>query len=217
MSRSADVIRATRAATIAARISAVVALHLSLATSAPAALHAQAADSAAAPFSTISLRAAVLSSVGRDRLHDWWDPSSGVEVEGSAPFPVGEVAVALARLPFRSLASAQPDFDATILSLRWGLARRIGGPVVARMQLTLGDFMMHFHETSLTSQGLTHESELLVGAGARLDLRLARWLALSGGAGYQRVLTRVPIHLVTLDAGARLSAPTPRWLRGVLE
>lgn len=209
--------RATRAAAAAARLSAVVALHLSLAASAPAALHAQATDSAAAPFSTISLRAAGFSSVARDRLRDWWDPASGVEIEGSTPFPVGEVAVAVARLPFRSRAAAQPDFDATIVSLRWGLARRIGGPAVARAQLALGDFIMQFHETSPTSQGLTRESELLVGAGARLDLRLARWLALSGGAGYQRVLTRVPIHFVTFDAGARLVAPTPRWLRGVLE
>lgn len=216
MSRSAYVTRATRAAG-AARVSAVIALHLTLAASTPAALHAQAPDSAAAPFSTISLRAAALSSVGRDRLRDWWDPTSGVEVEGSTPFPVGEVAIAVARIPFRSLAATQPDFDATIVSLRWGLARRIGGPAVARVNLALGDFMMHFIDTSPTSQGLTRESELLVGAGARLDLRLARWLALSGGAGYQRVLTRVPINLVTFDAGARLSAPTPRWLRGVLE
>jgi hypothetical protein len=197
-----------------ARIAAVVALHLWLTASAPAALRAQAADSSTAPFSTISLRAAALSPAGRDRLHDWWRPASGAELEGSTPFPVGEVAVAIARIPFRSLDPAQPDFDATIVSLRWGLARRVGGPAVARMQLTLGDFMMHFKETT---QGLTQESELLVGAGARLDLRLARWLALSGGAGYQRVLTRVPIQLVTFDAGARLSAPTPRWLRGVLE
>ena len=216
MARSASVTRATRAAAHAARLAAV-ALHVMLATPAADTLHAQTADSSAAPFSTIALRATALSTIGRDGLRDWWRPSSGAEVEASTPFPVGEAGVAIARVPFHSLDAAQPDFDATIVSLRWGLARRVGGPAVARVHLTLGDFMMHFVDTSPTSQGLTRESELLVGAGARLDLRLARWLALSGGAGYQRVLTRVPINLVTFDAGARLSAPTPHWLRGVLE
>lgn len=178
------------------------------------------ADSARAPrgpFSSLSLRAGPLRDVHADGLRDYWDARGGAEVEVSTPFPVGEVGVAVARLGFRGLGAGHPDFDATLVSLRWGASHRLAGPLRVRGMLSLGDFLMSFHDDSTATEGLSREQELAVGAGASVDVALARWLGVTAGGSWQRVLTRVPIRLATVSAGVRLSAPTPRWLRGVLE
>lgn len=189
-----------------------VAALLALAPS-PAPLPAQ----VAAPYGTIALRVGSLANVNRERLHESWRPIGGVELQLATPLPLGEAALVVGRVPFRSRRDDVPDFDATLLALRWGLARQVAGPLGARATILLGDFLMRFDDGERSVHGLTEESELFAGLAAGVDLRLTRWLAASAEVAHQRVLTHLPIDLTTVSLGARATAPSPGWLRRVLE
>jgi hypothetical protein len=176
-------------------------------------------DSASSPraFSTLSIHLAGVRNVNRERLHALWAPRDGFELGVSTPLPVGEIGIGIAALSFGGRAAEQPDFDARLLTLRWGGSRTIAGPLAFHGSAALGNIFMTFDDGERRVGGLTTESELLVGGVGGLDLRLSPWLSLSVESSLLRILTSTPIDLVLVSAGATLGFRTPRWLRGVLE
>lgn len=180
---------------------------------APTSLPAQAASA----YGTLSLRLGSLGNVNRERLDDSWRPGGGLELQIATPLPLGEAAIVVGRLPFTARTADLPDFDATLVALRWGLARQVVGPLGARASVQLGNFLMRFDDGERSVQGLASESELFAGVAGALDLRITRWLAASAEVAHQRVMTQLPIDLTTVSLGARATAPTPGWLRRVLE
>jgi hypothetical protein len=169
-----------------------------------------------AAFSTIGVEVAGLRGAREERLHETWEQGGGFGVEVSTPLPLGEAGLGVAQLPFRARTADQPDFRARLLTARWGLAGRLAGPLSIRASVIGGNFLMRFDDGPWAVGGLSTESELFLGARGSLDL-VVRGVGVTAGIEYDRVLTRVPIGLVTLRAGGRVVTRTPAWLRGVLE
>ena len=192
---------------IVAALALTFALHGAL-----AAAHAQ----RPAAFSTLGLEVAGVRGIDEERLHRTWEQGSGFALELSTPLPLGEAALGFAQLPFRARGADQPDFRARLLSARWGVGARIAGPLAVRASLLGGNFLMRFEDGPATVVGLTTESELYVGARGAIDVTV-RGVGLTAGAEYDRVLTKVPIGLLTARVGGRVVARTPAWLREVLE
>lgn len=172
---------------------------------------------AAGAYATLTIRAGVLVNVNEERLHEYWNPGSGAFFEIETPVPVGALSIGASVLPFRALAPEQPDFRSQLIELRWSVRRSIATRLTVRGSVAVGSFHMQFDDGERAVSGLTSEAELVAGVAGGADLRLASWLGVVAELGYHRIFTRYPIDLTTLRAGARTTAPTPRWLRRVLE
>jgi hypothetical protein len=170
----------------------------------------------ARPFSTIALTVGAASNVNRERLHEYWRAGTGIDAELSTPFHAGTVGIGVLAARFRARADAQPDFDARAVTVRWSVARPLAGPLAAEAGALFGSLGMRFDDDRPT-EGLTTEQELIVGGRASLHLLAGTRLAAAVTATWQRVLTAVPIDLATVGVGVRYAAPTPRWVRAVLE
>jgi len=204
-------------ATLAGSLLALASLAVSLGAQEPSTSTPAAVAPRSGAFGIIHLELTQMRNVNHERIHDFWDPGGGVAIELGTRLPVGTASVGFARLPFHARAADQPDFAARMLSLRWGVAHRIAGPLAVGGSLVAGNFLMRFDDGDRAVHGLVTESEMFVGGRGSLDVALTHWLSATVAASYERVLTRVPIGLVTVRAGARATANTPRWLRRVLE
>jgi hypothetical protein len=187
-----------------------------IASAQPTPANAESAPSRRA-FSTLSVRLSGARNVNRELLHEFWSPRDGFELELSTPLPVGQMGISITALSFGGRVAEQPDFDARLLSLRWGGSRTIAGPVALRASALLGNIFMTFDDGERRISGLTTESELLVGGAGGVDLRVSPWLSFSLESSLQRILTSTPIDLVVVSAGAKLAMRMPRWLRGAIE
>jgi hypothetical protein len=170
-----------------------------------------------APFSRLTLRAGAVWQQTDNRLGRFYSPSRGYGAEVSAPFDVGEFALAVERATFTGLApSPHPDFHGTVGMLKWRMPLPNLGPFTIAVGAHAGAMRFSFQDTAI-APGLRKEMELLFGVNAIANVRLPANFSAFVMGEYSHVHLHVPVHLAPVSAGLGYSLTTPGWLRDFLQ
>lgn len=169
------------------------------------------------PFSRLTIRAGALWQTTDSRFARLYSPSTGYSAEISAPFNVGEFALAFERATFTGLApTPHPDFHGTVGVLKWRMPLPRLGPFVAAVGVHAGAMQFSFQDT-VVAAGLRKEMEEVFGVNASAAVRLPANFSAFVMGEYTHVHLHVPIHTVPLSAGLGYSLNTPGWLRDFLQ
>lgn len=169
------------------------------------------------PFSTMRVSIHGGENTNRELLHQYFKPSSAFGGSVSTPFYLGRVGLGATRLEFSGEDETLPDFDMTLLFIRWNLNQPIG-PLVLTLESQLGNTLMEFEE-NLVYRGLGEvaESELHMGYGVRAAFRVYRQVSLSASWRQITIFTRQRINLEFITLGVAVDFKTPGWLIDVLK
>jgi len=177
--------------------------------------YAQAPDTL--PFSRLTIRAGALWQTTDSRFARIYSPSAGYSAEISAPFNVGEFALAVERATFTGLApTPHPDFHGTVGMLKWRMPLPKLGPFIAAVGVHAGAMQFSFQDT-VVAPGLRKEMEEVFGVNAMAAVRLPANFSAFAMGEYTHVRLHVPIHIAPLSAGLGYSLNTPGWLRDFLQ
>lgn len=168
-----------------------------------------------APYSSVTVGLAAARQANSGRLEDYWDAGSGVRLDVHMPFHVGEAGITATTLRYAARGPDQPGFRTILVGADWRFP--LGGLRRVRPSVSMeaGNFMTIFDGEQ--PKGLGKESEIYVGIGASLAVRLVRGMALTLGGEVRHVFTSTPIRLASVRAGLGHTFVTPRWLRAVVE
>lgn len=169
------------------------------------------------PFSTIRVALHGGENTNRELLHQYFKPSSAFGGSVSTPFYLGRVGLGATRLAFTGEDETLPDFDMTLLFIRWNLNRQLG-PMTFTLESQLGNTLMKFEE-NLIYRGLGEvaESELHVGYGSRVTLKVYKQASLFASWRRLTIFTRQRINLDFLTVGVAVDFRTPDWLVSILK
>lgn len=167
-----------------------------------------------APFETLDLLAGATVDVNQGLLfYDLWRPGKGAAAGVATPFYFGTAEAGGAVHRYGARADSVPAFDALVVYAGWGLGAEVGRLGV-HGGVRAGLHRMTFDEDTFV--GVRNESELALGAVARVHVDVARGWALYGEAAYMKTYTYIRLQQVWITAGIRARITTPSWLRRVL-
>lgn len=169
-----------------------------------------------APWSSLRISGGAAESVTRIGMHTWWRPTMGGLVRVEAPFEAGFLEAGARRMPLDARSEQVPSYTALLVWAGWGAAWRPVGPVRLSAAARAGLLRMNFAE-DIEFAGVRSESEIALGAAARLELIASSRFGLFAEVAGERVFTAVPMDQVHATAGMVLRLSTPAWLRRVLE
>ncbi|MEL6822227.1 MAG: hypothetical protein AAFP70_10730 [Calditrichota bacterium] len=169
------------------------------------------------PFTTIRIALHGGENTNRELLHRYFKPSSAFGGSVSTPFYLGRVGLGATRLGFTGEDETLPDFDMTLLFIRWNLNQPMG-PLMLTLESQLGNTLMKFEE-NLVYRGLGEvaESELHMGYGFRAALRVYKQVSLSASWRQITIFTRQRINLDFITVGVAVDFKTPDWLIDILK
>ena len=193
-----------------ARIAALLAL-LTLLTLAPI----DAVGQGTAPYSTVSLNAGPFWDVKEGFLHTYWLLDPVGEAFLSTPFQMGQLELGVMGTHNQPRTPRVPAYDAIVPYAAWDIGFRLPHDVRWAAGPRLGMLFMDFDvPEELTS--VSSESEVVIGAHARVTVHPLPYLGLYVGASYMQTFTFVRVKLYHVSSGIVLTIRSPRWLIGVL-
>ncbi|MDX1546263.1 MAG: hypothetical protein R3247_04710 [Rhodothermales bacterium] len=166
------------------------------------------------PFDFVEVRVSGTQNVHRSFVHEFWEHGSGGELAAATPFYLGQAEAGIALHRYRAAAPPVPDFDATLLFAGWGVGVEAGSRLRLDGGLRVGNYRMRFEEAAFT--GSRNESELALGAVARLSVRPAGPLRVHVSGSYTKVHTFNRLKLWYLSAGLAYRFSSPGWLKSFL-
>lgn len=167
-----------------------------------------------AAFSSVSFNGGRQWDWRESNLYPRWIAEPRIEAFVSAPFHFGRVEIGAMQHNYEPLDDDLPHFDATFIYAAWNVGVRF--PEVMRWSVgpRVGAYFMEFDVEAF--RGEQTESELAIGAQARLTVDVTRWLGWYIGISYLETLTRVPVKNYHFSLGANITIQSPDWLVGVL-
>ena len=168
----------------------------------------------AQPFRSLDVSAEPHVDVHRGLFQQYWTAAEGGLLTLRTPFYLGYVELGGGAHRFDPVTPEVPDFHALMVLAGWGLdgqVRRLGASAGVR----IGNYRMTFDDD--TFRGWQTESELLLGATARVQVRLVRGLHVFGTGSYMKTFTYIRLQQVLVGGGLALQVQTPGWLKPVLE
>ena len=156
-----------------------------------------------APFSVIDLHFHWTQDVSQWPLHQHWQPGRGAEFGLTMPFYAGdfEIGGTVHRYAARS---DVPGFAALWVYAGWGGHLSWGDNLSVFATGRLGNYFMSFDDAEETYAGTAAESELALGAGAGLSLRVAGPVWVYGRIDHVRVMTLPAMQLWYASGGVRV-------------
>ncbi len=147
-----------------------------------------------------------------------WRALPGAVGRLEAPAYGGQARFALRLTAYEPTRPGLPKFLAVAPSLGWGLGAHFPAGLRVQAGPQVGVLHLRFDDGDGQFGGnLQNETEVTVGAWARLEAPLARhvtaWLEAEG----VRVAVADPTTLTTASAGLAIHLDTPSWLRTLLE
>ncbi len=124
------------------------------------------------PFSIVELQVNMAADISQVALHQSWRPGRGAALGVLMPFYAGdfEFGGAIHRYSART---GVPGFAALWLYAGWGVHGTWRERVSISGTARLGNYRMSFDDAESTFAGVSSESELVLGLGGGLALRLA--------------------------------------------
>lgn len=178
-------------------------------------LPAASAPAQDAAFAWVEVRAAGAANVVRGALDDAWQAGPQAELSAETPFYLGRAGLGVSLQRFESRRPGTvPTFDALQVFARWGLAAAPAPWLQAYAGARLGNHRLTFDED--TFPGSQNESELLLGAEARLEVRLSPAWTLYGAASFQQTYTFERMKLAYAGGGLAYRFGAPPWLQEFL-
>lgn len=165
-------------------------------------------------FSSVSVRAAIITDANRSAIHEYWHPGLGGTLAGSTPFYFGEAEIGAAVHRYEAVDLAVPRFDALLAYVGWGFDLSPIDFVAWYGGVAVGNYRMTFDEE--TFAGVRNESELTLGLHTRVDLRISPVLSLFAAGRYMRIYTAPRFETAFVGGGIGVTFDTPRWLEILL-
>lgn len=145
-----------------------------------------------------------------------WDTGTGFVLRIESPAYGGQARASLRAARVEPRESGLPAFDALFPSLGWGAGLGLPGGLRLQGGPQLGTAYLRFEATDDFGGALQNETELTVGAWARVEAPVGGRVRAWAEAEAIRVALRDPVTLTAASAGLALRLDTPRWLRTVL-
>jgi hypothetical protein len=145
-----------------------------------------------------------------------WEAGPGGALRLEAPAYGGHARLALRIAAYAPERDGLPSFVAAFPTLGWGPALRLPGGAALRAGPHVGAVHLRFEAAEGFGGNLQNETELAVGAWARLEAPVAGRLRAWAEAEVLRAALADPATLATASAGLAVRLDTPRWLRSVL-
>lgn len=165
-------------------------------------------------FSSVSFNGGRQWDWRESSLYPRWVAEPRLEAFISAPFHFGRVEIGAMQHNYEPQSEEVPRFDATLVYAAWNVGVRF--PEVMRWSVgpRVGAYVMEFDVEGF--RGEQTESELAIGAQARLTVDVTRFFGWYIGISYLETLTRVPVKNYHFSLGANITIQSPEWLVGVL-
>lgn len=168
-----------------------------------------------APYSTVSLNAGPFWDVKEELLHTYWTLEPVGEAFISTPFQIGQFEVGVMGTRHRPKTPRVPAYDAVLPYAAWDIGIRLPHEVRWAVGPRLGMVFMDF-DVPEELASVSSESEVAIGAHARITVHPLPYVGLYVGASYMQTFTFVRLKLYQVSSGVVLTIRSPRWLIGVL-
>lgn len=166
-------------------------------------------------FAEMRLSAGGVENSAAGALRPGWRPSRGWAVRLESPVDTGFLELGMRFLPYAPRDAENPAFDALLLHAGWGIAWQPAPALRVSGAARVGNLYLRFDERG--DPYARSESELAVGAAARVELHPVPFLGVYAEAAQERVFTAVRMNLRHVSGGLVVRLRTPSPVRRLLQ
>lgn len=145
-----------------------------------------------------------------------WTPTVAVSLRGATPLHGGIAHLALRADANRGATPDLPDFYAVHGAVGWGPVIPLPAAIRLIPSVHVGAVAFRFDDDDEFTGALQNESEITLGAAARLDVPVGGPMHAWAGVDAVRVFTTPAELLVFGEVGVSVVIASPAWLQGAL-
>ena len=167
-------------------------------------------------FSTIEISMASVFNGNQNQFHDYWEPSTGLELQFEMPFYFGQFEIGMQAANNKGRNEQLPDYLSVNSFIGWGYQTKLSSKFGWYLGFRLGNYYMNFDDDAIAVE-LKTESEFAVGLKSRIHFMFNKNMSLQLSGLYTTIYTNKRIELSFISVGISKKFVTPLWLRKFLK